>query len=383
MPFYFRKSVSVGPFRFNLSQGGIGVSAGVRGFRVGTGPRGHYVHAGLGGLYYRSSIPAGDSDRKRSHFSHSRQPTSSPGQAPTYLEPNIDMRRVSSADVLEMVDARFSDLLSELTEKQNSVSSAVIFGSIGAAATFFAAISLGVAGFIAGLIFSSLAIIAGVWRDSTNRTSVIMYDLESDALAAYESVTMAFDALVACVGKWHVDAGGAVRDIHTWKRNAGASHIVDKRPTIFDYSLPRVVASNVTPPVMKSGKETLYFFPDFLLVVDKNKIGAVGYDMLNIRWQDSNFIEDGNVPSDTKILGHVWKHPNKRGGPDRRFANNYQIPLCLYESIHLTSTNGLNELLQVSRTGITRPFAAALATLSRSNGSASLREHIPQLNHRP
>ena len=39
----YRKSISAGPFRFNLSDSGIGVSVGVRGFRVGSGPRGNYV----------------------------------------------------------------------------------------------------------------------------------------------------------------------------------------------------------------------------------------------------------------------------------------------------------------------------------------------------
>ena len=58
MGFYFRKSIRVGPLRFNLSKSGIGVSAGVRGFRVGTGPRGNYVHMGVGGLYYRSTLPS-------------------------------------------------------------------------------------------------------------------------------------------------------------------------------------------------------------------------------------------------------------------------------------------------------------------------------------
>ncbi len=38
MPFYIRKSVSVGPFRFNLSKSGIGLSAGVKGFEMEPGP---------------------------------------------------------------------------------------------------------------------------------------------------------------------------------------------------------------------------------------------------------------------------------------------------------------------------------------------------------
>ncbi len=43
MGLYIRKSISVGPFRFNLSKSGFGVSAGVKGLRVGTGPRGKSV----------------------------------------------------------------------------------------------------------------------------------------------------------------------------------------------------------------------------------------------------------------------------------------------------------------------------------------------------
>jgi hypothetical protein len=53
--FYVRKSVKAGPFRFNLSKSGVGVSVGVPGFRVGTGPRGNYVFAGRDGFYYRAS----------------------------------------------------------------------------------------------------------------------------------------------------------------------------------------------------------------------------------------------------------------------------------------------------------------------------------------
>lgn len=148
---------------------------------------------------------------------------------------------------------------------------------------------------------------------------------------------------------------------------------------MFDYSLPRAIKSNIRPPAIKSGKVTLHFLPDFLLVVDANKVGAVGYDSLSIRWQDSNFIVDGTVPADTQVLRHVWKHPNKSGGPDRRFANNYQIPVCLYESIYLTSPNGLNELLQVSRAGATEPFAKAIAHLLRVTGSAAVSATAPRL----
>ena len=217
------------------------------------------------------------------------------------------------------------------------------------------------------------------WLDSFQRSSILFYELEHDAQSAYEAMISSFDTIMSCQGKWHIDAGGAVHDMHAWKRNAGAAHLVDKRPTTFTYSLPRVVKSNLTPPSIQSGKETLYFLPDFLLVVHDKKVGAVAYDSLSISWQDSNFIEDGPVPSDTTILYYNWKHPNKSGGPDRRFSDNRQIPVCLYESIYLTSTNGLNELLQVSRSGVTEPFATAIQRLAQNNGSRQASISVPLL----
>lgn len=289
------------------------------------------------------------------------------------------MVRISSGDVMEMEDARFSDILAELNAKQISTSLRVALGWTAAAVALLATVIAGVGGFIGGAILVGLALWIGGWFDSYRRTSILMYDLTDANLAAYELVTTSFDAMMKCAGKWHVDASGAVRDIHTWKRNAGAAHIVDKRPTVFDYSLPRVVTSNITPPAIKCGKETLFFLPDFLLVVESNKVGAVSYDTLSIRWEPSNFIEDGTVPHDTQIIGQTWKHPNKNGGPDRRFANNYQIPICRYESIYLTSVNGLNELLQVSRGGVTEPFARNLRALSAVNRTAVLQPALPAI----
>ena len=51
---YLRKSLRLGPLRFNLSKGGVGVSAGVKGARVGVDASGReYVAGGRGGVYFR------------------------------------------------------------------------------------------------------------------------------------------------------------------------------------------------------------------------------------------------------------------------------------------------------------------------------------------
>src|SRR4051795_5724172 len=103
MPFYLRKSIRAGPFRFNLSNSGIGVSVGVKGLRIGTGPRGHYVHAGRGGLYYRSSIRrAGDPSSRApsAQLSYVDQPPHPP--QPDLSHPTVDLVEVESGDVMDM-----------------------------------------------------------------------------------------------------------------------------------------------------------------------------------------------------------------------------------------------------------------------------------------
>ncbi len=377
MPFYIRKSVSAGPFRFNFSKGGVGLSVGVRGFRLGTGPRGHYVHAGHGGLYYRKTLNGSSPDGK----SERRAPRDAPKPAgpEAHAGAGVDMVPVSSGVVAKMENARFADVLAEMDEKQRSARLGTVFMWIGIAIAALATIGWGVIGFLLGAVIAFGGRWLGSWLDQSRRSVVLMYDLEDAAANAYEGLTAAFDRIAACHGIWHVDAGGAVNDLTTWKRNAGASHILDKRPTALGYGLPTILKSNVTPPSLKVGKETLFFLPDFLLVVHDDNIGAVAYDQLSVRWQDSSFIEEGAVPDDTTVLFHTWKHPNKSGGPDRRFANNYQIPVCLYESIHLTSANGLNELLQVSCNGVAAPFAEAVEQLSRRNGASEIGRSLPTL----
>ena len=50
MAWRFRKSIKLGPLRFNLSKSGVGTSIGVRGFRVGTDAKGRsYTAASIPG----------------------------------------------------------------------------------------------------------------------------------------------------------------------------------------------------------------------------------------------------------------------------------------------------------------------------------------------
>lgn len=86
----------------------------------------------------------------------------------------------------------------------------------------------------------------------------------------------------------------------------------------------------------------------------------MNYDDLSIVVHDKQFIEEDSVPRDAKVINHTWRYVNKNGTPDRRFNNNRQIPICLYEELWFNSPTGLNEMIQVSQTGIGRQLDNAI-----------------------
>lgn len=62
----------------------------------------------------------------------------------------------------------------------------------------------------------------------------------------------------------------------------------------------------------------------------------------------TRFIESSPVPKDARVVDHTWQYVNKSGGPDKRFKNNRQLPVCLYGELKLQSPTGLNTIIMFS-----------------------------------
>ncbi len=69
------------------------------------------------------------------------------------------------------------------------------------------------------------------------------------------------------------------------------------------------------------------------------------------------FNETDNIPSDSKQIGTTWFKVNKNGTPDRRFKDNYQIPIVRYGDLVLKTQNGLFEEYQFSNFELSQEFA--------------------------
>jgi hypothetical protein len=214
---------------------------------------------------------------------------------------------------------------------------------------------------VAYLVAGAAATFMAYRRDTLRRTCVLLYELEDQAGACYQALHDAFETLAKCGGCWNVQARGATSD---QKYDAGASQLIRRNGVTLTTKAPPIVQTNIAVPAIPAGRETLYLFPDRLLVFSADGVGAVRYQDLNIEVSSSRFIESERVPNDAKIVGQTWKYVNKNGGPDKRFKDNRQLPIALYEELHFSSSSGLNEVIQVSRTGVGSPLAQATAQLA-------------------
>jgi hypothetical protein len=131
---------------------------------------------------------------------------------------------------------------------------------------------------------------------------------------------------------------------------------------------PKLLKTNIAVPAITCGKNSLHFLPDRLLVTDGKRFSDVAYASLAAAASSGRFIEDEAIPRDGVQVDTTWRFVNVRGGPDRRFNNNRQLPVMMYGNLELTSPTGLHWLLQCSRPDgfaeLARVIEAAPASVS-------------------
>jgi hypothetical protein len=352
MEIYLRKSISAGPFRFSLSGSGVGLSVGVKGFQIGRGPRGNYVHMGRGGLYYRTSIDA----NQQALGAASPLPLNSSGHASSSA-PEL-------GSVLDMRPAKASELLDQINERLSRIRTAPGVLILGLLLWAWASLQPDIGNFalLIPLATATLFVVLRRW-DQQRKTVVIMYDLDDTAILLFKSFTEQFDILAGTSRVWSIETSHRTSD---WKHNAGASSLVARKSAILKHSVPSLIKTNIDVPSILAGHQRMYFFPDTALVLEGSRAGSVAYSDLTITWSTTTFVEDGAVPRDANVIGHTWQFVNKKGGPDRRFKNNRQLPRVNYLEMRLAGPGEFRKLIQFSKVVDYSKFDNALAELRAS-----------------
>ena len=344
MSFYLRKSVRVGPLRFNLSKSGVGVSTGIKGLRVGFGPRGNYVHAGVGGVCYQSTLTPNQIRNKNN------SPLLSPAKE---LHVTAEMSEIDSDMRLLFQNSSADQLVQEITQKMKKWTTWKGVGVFSILSLYYFHSAVAVVGLI-------ITIIIYLW-DETRKSVVLFYDFDETKQAEFERVVEEYSKALGVKKIWHIASEGAISDR---KKNAGASTLVKRHTTNASLKPPSFLKSNIPIPSIQVGIQTLCFLPEKILLLSKAGVASINYQDLKIEIDSTRFIESQSVPSDAEIVDYTWRFVNKSGGPDKRFKNNTKIPVCKYETINLRSSTGLNEQIMLSRCNQFIGLKAAVSSIS-------------------
>ena len=144
-----------------------------------------------------------------------------------------------------------------------------------------------------------------------------------------------------------------------------ASRIVDLKPVKFTMGKCGVIETTTPVPRLENANGgDLFLYPGFIVYHASNSNYAlIEYKELNLQVVRTQFQEEATVPTDAEQVGTTWAKANKDGSPDKRFANNYAIPVMRYARLTLVTTTGLNEEYMLSNVAASEQFATSWKAL--------------------
>jgi hypothetical protein len=87
----------------------------------------------------------------------------------------------------------------------------------------------------------------------------------------------------------------------------------------------------------------MFIYPGFILYrASKQAFALIDSRDVTLRFVSTRFTETDPVPSDSETVGRTWAKCNKDGSPDRRFRDNYQIPVVHYGTLLFSTADGLD-----------------------------------------
>jgi len=196
------------------------------------------------------------------------------------------------------------------------------------------------------------------------------FDLPGNLKDRFGRLCDAVAALTGAQGIWDTISSVAT---DRYRERTTASQSIQRQPVGVSLGTCDLIQSSLkVPRLMNANGGELFLYPAFVLYfVSQQAFALVDIRDVNLIYNPVSFIEEESVPSDAELIGHTWKKANKDGSPDRRFANNYQIPILKYGDVRLSSQSGLNEAYMISNEHLAHAFGEAFATFQRALPTAT------------
>ena len=359
----FRRKAKLFPGVYlNFSKSGISTTLGVPGASVNLGKQGAYLNTGIPGtgLYDRQKIGGG---RK------GKQTTPQPDIGiPKEIVPNAEIGAIKTDEAettttqgLQELKKTLLDCYQERIDLKKDIEKAKTKLTIATVLMVFS--YLLIFGFFIKWFKENRKdkkeYLTDLRTQLENCFVNIDMDVDEQIEMKYQNLLENYKSLLTCEKIWDITSTVAV-DQKTSRSAASAS--VTRRLVKFGFGNMDIIKSKHDALHFENANGgDLYIYPAFLAIVDANKkFGLVDIRELDFNFHGQRFLEEEKVPKDAVVIDHTWAKVNKNGTPDKRFKDNYQIPICKYGEIELASSTGLNEAYSLSSYEKSEHFAQSM-----------------------
>ncbi|UVC08964.1 DUF4236 domain-containing protein [Rhizobium sp. TH2] len=220
------------------------------------------------------------------------------------------------------------------------------------------------------------------WKRSS--TVELSFQASDEAKRVYGDVVRKFSALRNVSKVWDITAEAQVDRV---KARSIATRSLDRKPArlLMDKSAYIKTDTNTLVFENKNGEDIKILPGVAVLERADGALALVDLRDVIVEFDVVNFVEDEVVPSDAHVIRKTWAKVNKDGSPDKRFNDNYEIPVCQYGQLVLTSQTGIREEYQFSNALPAREFAEAFASYKKalSNSDDRMSPDISKLAIKP
>ena len=381
MSWRFRKTFKLLPgVKLNLTARGLSATLGTAPFSVNVGPR---------GVYRNISIPGtGIWDRQRIGVPSSqpsgiqREPDSLVPFAPSLISPVSSDNEIRSASTELLGSESMEQLRGLLTDTFNErdVLTKEIAGATHEANSATSRYQKWDRGFLMKRIFKqSFAARKEAADTATAKLEELQEQLHLTTLATeitvdreqgepYYRMRDDFAVLSECQKIWNVVTEKAIDRI---VERSSSSKVITRNPVSFSLdSCDLIQWEQKIPHLQNCTGGDMYIYPGFILYrASKQAFALMDFRVVTLEFVPTHFTEAETIPTDTQVIGQTWALSNKDGSPDRRFRDNYQIPVVHYGFLLFKSRDGLDVRYMCSNAALAERFAKAWAAFRTSLSS--------------
>jgi hypothetical protein len=177
-------------------------------------------------------------------------------------------------------------------------------------------------------------------------------------ISKFSSLKKTFNTLSQSEFVWDITTSQFIDRV---KIRSAASKSLERKTVNIFFSSVDLIQCDEEPFTFKMQMAVIStFIPTLIIIVTPTKeFALLDYRDIDLSYSESHFIEEEKFPKDSIQVGITWAKVNKDGSRDRRFSNNYQIPIALYGQLHWETKKGFNEVYQFSNADSAQNFYEA------------------------